>query len=110
MSITDAPVWQELGSCSDLALVALENGSGDDYDDLFFDCYEDDPVIAENTDNLCITCPVAKNCGLFGVETKSWGVWGGVYLKEGRPDRARNAHKTPETWQTLSEIHDWLKI
>lgn len=110
MLIDEIPVWQDLGSCSDLAKVALDNGRGDDYEDLFFDEYENDVVIAENTDNLCLTCPVAKQCGLYGVETKSWGVWGGVYLKDGKPDRARNAHKSAETWKTLRKMHGWLKV
>lgn len=105
--LTDENVtWQELGSCSGMAQSALE--SGEEYSDLFFDEYENDPVMAEQADNLCVTCPVAKQCGAFGRSTKSWGVWGGVYLKEGRVEASRNAHKSDEMWSRLRAIHAWL--
>ena len=77
--------------------------------DIFFDDYEQDVFVAENTDAMCISCPVARQCGLTGVRGKEWGVWGGVYLKDGKIDKARNAHKTDESWAALKDIHGWVK-
>lgn len=34
------------------------------------------------------TCPVRSPCLSFGIETKRWGVWGGVLLRNGQPGTA----------------------
>ena len=67
----------------------------------FFDNYENDLEIAKKVDGFCLGCPSMRECFNYGVSTESWGVWGGVYLIEGKIDGPRNYHKTP---------HDWKKI
>ena len=60
---------------------------------LFFDDYEEDKVVAEQADNMCLSCPVAKACLLDGEENNSYGVWGGLYLTSGKIDKNKNSHK-----------------
>jgi hypothetical protein len=72
---------------------------------LFYDKYEADINIAKSIDEACLACPVIKMCYKAGVEQNEYGVWGGVYLSSGSPDRARNVHKTPEIWKRLKKKH-----
>lgn len=65
---------------------------------IFFDKYEEDQSLAKSVDKACRSCPVNKNCFAWGVSQKEWGVWGGVYLKDGKIDKEFNAHKTKEDW------------
>jgi len=75
--------------------------------ELFFDKYEDDQSIAMDIDRLCLSCPVAKQCFEYGVQTESYGVWGGVFLNDGKLDNVRNSHKTQDIWQrVLSLVSD----
>jgi hypothetical protein len=73
---------------------------------IFFDKYEEDQAIAARIDSFCGECPVRRQCFAVGVSNKEWGVWGGVYLKEGNIDREFNQHKTKQswfdTWQSLT--------
>lgn len=78
-----------------------------DYDtNLFFDKYEEDIDLRPAIDNLCSTCPVARMCFAVGVSQKEWGVWGGIYLENGKPSREFNRHRTKgdwaNTWSTLT--------
>ena len=68
---------------------------------LFYDKYENDPKIAKNIDEACMSCPVVAMCYKSGVDNNEYGVWGGVYLNSGSIDKARNIHKTPEVWKKL---------
>jgi hypothetical protein len=68
---------------------------------LFFDKYEEDPELAKKIDNVCLSCPAIKYCFEKGTSDLSWGVWGGIYLVDGRPDSMRNAHKTSEVWNQI---------
>jgi len=88
--------WRELATCQgvDPAQVSGE-------DDIFFDGYEADEVIARQTDELCLSCPVARQCFAEGRSGKSDGVWGGVYLVNGKPNKNYNRHKTDEVWHSL---------
>lgn len=70
----------------------------------YFDFYEDDLELASNVDRMCVACPVIKECFASGVSTESWGVWGGVYLVDGKIDNPRNAHKTEEMWNRILEL------
>jgi hypothetical protein len=74
--------------------------------DIFFDKYEEDPSLAASIDELCRQCPVNTQCFAVGVSNKEWGVWGGVYLKEGNIDKEFNQHKSKqswfETWESLT--------
>lgn len=73
---------------------------------LFFDKYEDDPSLRKAVDKVCAECPVAKQCFAVGVSQKEWGVWGGIYLENGKISREFNRHRTKpewaETWQYLT--------
>ncbi len=86
--------WQEIASCSRIS-----------DPELFFGLYEEDEVIAVNVDNICLSCPVAQQRFEYGVENKSYGVWGGIYLSKGKIDDHRNSHKTEEIWEQLDRIH-----
>ena len=67
----------------------------------FFDDYESDPVFAKNVDDICKSCPVRAMCLREGIEGNDSGVWGGVYLINGRMDESRNSHKTEEDWAEI---------
>jgi len=73
---------------------------------LFFDKYEETSELASAVDNICKGCPINRQCFAVGVSNKEWGVWGGVYLKEGKIDREFNKHKEKldwfNTWQSLT--------
>lgn len=69
----------------------------------------EDAVIAKSVDDLCFSCPVQKACGVYGMQNKLEGVWGGMYLNtRGKPDRKRNEHKTEADWKHLGEVFDGL--
>lgn len=67
----------------------------------FYDDYESDPVFAKVMDGICASCPVRAICLREGVEGNEYGLWGGVYLSNGRPDPTRNAHKDEDAWQEI---------
>lgn len=76
-----------------------EDGLCRDYDtNLFFDKYEEDMDLRPAIDNLCSTCPVARICFAVGVSQKEWGVWGGIYIENGKPSREFNRHRTKDDW------------
>ena len=79
--------------------LALCQGSPRDW---FFEGYEDSNT-AKQVDSMCLSCPVMKSCGLMG-QAGEVGVWGGVYWNgQGKPDKNKNAHKTPEDWEKIYE-------
>lgn len=83
--------WQKLAACKNFPFA------------WFFDDYESDPEIAKAADQACLSCPVMKECAMAGMKGE-WGLWGGTYWNGGgKPDKLRNAHKTPEIWQQISE-------
>jgi hypothetical protein len=65
---------------------------------LFFDKYEEDEHLAKSVDKVCARCPVRKECFAWGISNKEWGVWGGIYLKDGKIDKEFNRHKEREDW------------
>lgn len=71
----------------------------------FYDDYEADTILAKTIDQVCMSCPVIKQCHQEGVKNKERGVRGAVYLNLGRPDKQHNAHKDPETWKKLKKLH-----
>lgn len=85
--------WSEMAMC-------LEQNPDD-----FFENYEEDLVIAKQVDSLCNTCPIQQTCFGIGATKKEWGVWGGVYLEDGKISDQFNAHKTREDWRSL-----WLRL
>jgi hypothetical protein len=90
----DSQDWKEEGDCRDFDT------------NLFFDKYEDNVELRPAIDNLCGGCPMARMCFAVGVSQKEWGVWGGIYIENGKISREINKHKTKEdwakTWQVLT--------
>lgn len=64
----------------------------------FFEKYEEDETFRPAIEKLCSGCPVRKQCFAVGITQKEWGVWGGVYLENGKISREFNRHKTKEQW------------
>ena len=85
--------WYHLAACKNMHI------------NWFYDDYENDKILAETTDQVCLNCPVAKQCYLDGVSYKEDGVRGGIYLNLGRVDKQNNSHKTKEVWARLKKIH-----
>lgn len=82
----DKHKWKQSASCHD-------------YDwNLFFDYYEENLPVRPAIDKLCSECPVARQCFAVGVSQKEWGVWGGVYLENGKISREFNSHKNKQSW------------
>lgn len=69
----------------------------------FFDNYENDKVVAASIDEMCLSCPVMRQCYRAGRSSKSYGVWGGVHLEAGKPSKSYNSHKTPEIVKEISK-------
>ena len=65
---------------------------------LFFEKYEDDASLRPAVDKICSQCPVAKECFAVGVSQKEWGVWGGIYIENGKISREFNRHRSKEDW------------
>lgn len=83
--------WQDLAVCSGVRT------------DLFYEGYESDEFNAKMVDEMCLSCPVVAACARRGVEGSEWGVWGGVFLVSGKPDKKKNSHKTKAVWDELRE-------
>jgi hypothetical protein len=76
-----------------------DGGSCRDYDtNLFFDKYEEELELRPAIDKLCSACPVMRQCFAVGVSQKEWGVWGGIYLENGKISREFNKHRSKEDW------------
>jgi hypothetical protein len=89
--------WKDKGSCFE-------------YDtNIFFEKYEDEIELRFAVDNLCSKCPVSKTCFAYGISGKEWGIWGGVYLEDGKISKEFNSHKDKSnwanTWQYLTIDH-----
>ncbi len=65
---------------------------------LFFDKYEEQQKIRYAIDNLCMSCPVQRDCLAVGVSRQEWGVWGGVFLENGKISKEMNSHKQNDDW------------
>lgn len=65
---------------------------------LFFDKYEEDLQLRPAIDELCSMCPVVRECFAVGVSKKGIGVWGGIYLDNGKISREFNNHRTKADW------------
>jgi hypothetical protein len=90
----DRHEWKDSASCKDFDV------------DLFFDKYEEDPNLRPAIYNLCAGCPVARQCFAVGISQKGYGVWGGVYIENGKISREFNRHRSKkdwaETWKLLT--------
>ena len=85
--------WYHLSACKNMEI------------NWFYDDYENDKILATTTDQVCMNCPVIKQCYADGVKMKEFGVRGGVYMNLGRIDKQNNSHKTKEVWARLKSIH-----
>lgn len=85
--------WYQLAACSGADI------------NMFYDTYETDKYTAVQVDEMCMHCPVIKQCYNEGVNNKERGVWGGIYMDLGRVDKEYNTHKTQEVWKRLKAIH-----
>jgi hypothetical protein len=76
-----------------------DDASCKDYDtNLFFEKYENDTDLRPAIDVLCSGCPVARTCFAVGISEKGWGVWGGVYMENGKISREFNKHRNKQQW------------
>ena len=85
--------WYHLAACTNMPI------------NWFYDNYESDKELAKQIDQTCLHCPVIKKCHSEGIKNKEKGVWGGVFMDLGRPDKQNNSHKEPETWKQLKKLH-----
>jgi Transcription factor WhiB len=85
--------WYHLAACKNMPI------------NWFYDDYEIDKELAKQVDQICMHCPVIKQCYLEGIKNKEKGVRGGVYMDLGRPDKQHNSHKTTEMWKQLKKFH-----
>jgi hypothetical protein len=78
--------WKDSASCKD-------------YDvNLFFDIYEEEESKRPAVSSICAGCPVARQCFAVGVSQKEWGVWGGIYIENGKISREFNRHRSKKDW------------
>jgi hypothetical protein len=66
--------------------------------ELFFDKYEEDLQLRPAIDALCAECPIARECFARGVSNKGTGVWGGIYIDNGKISREFNRHRSKQQW------------
>lgn len=84
--------WQDLALCRGMDT------------NMFYEGYDDEQE-SHIVDEICLSCPVMKQCLQQGIENSEYGVWGSVYLVSGKKDDNKNKYKSPET---LKRIHDRL--
>lgn len=88
--------WRQQARCSGLDV------------NLFFEKYEESTEIAKAIDDICLQCPVMKECFNYATQMKepykAHGVFGGVYFTDGEISKSRNAHKTQEVWEEILEV------
>ena len=80
--------WKDEAACLDMEL------------EDFFDKYEEDLEVRKEIDSVCSSCPVARQCFAVAVTNKGWGVWGGIYLENGKISREFNRHRSKADWAT----------
>jgi hypothetical protein len=98
--------WQDLAACKNLAIRYVDEDGQEQVFDPLFENYENDSepyVVRTSMDEVCFTCPVQKICYDYGVHNKETGVYGGLFLTNGRVDKQRNNHKNPEAWKRVHE-------
>lgn len=85
--------WYHIAACNNMPI------------NWFYDEYETDKELAKQIDQVCLHCPVIKQCHSEGVANKEKGVWGGIFMDLGRIDKQANAHKEQETLKQLKRLH-----
>jgi hypothetical protein len=98
--------WKDLGYCvipKTEAPDVIEKRAN-----MWFDTYEENVVVAEQVDEICLSCPVITQCLRDGIENKEIGVFGGIYLENGKISKTHNSHKTTARWKELEKKHGKL--
>lgn len=85
--------WEDYASCKGMPPRFFHKDDND------VENYEEDIQVAVITDEICLSCPVIKQCLEKGMSGGEWGCWGGVYLSAGKIDKTRNSHKSKEVWK-----------
>jgi hypothetical protein len=81
--------WQDLALCANMPV------------SFFYDLYESDREVAKATDQVCLRCPVIRECFFAGANGEH-GVWGGFYWNgSGEADTNKNSHKTEEVKEEI---------
>ena len=71
--------------------------------EMWFDAYESDQEVAKAVEEVCLSCPVIKDCFFEGAAGQI-GVWGGVYWNgSGKVDKSKNSHKSEEVWNRIQK-------
>ena len=92
--MADKHKWKDLSNCLDYEV------------NIFFDRYEEEEQSRRAVEELCGSCPVARQCFAVGISQKEWGIWGGIYLENGKISREFGKHRSKtqwaETWKNLT--------
>lgn len=83
--------WRDLGICSNSDFQISD----------FFEKYEESAEHARLIDELCLACPVMRQCALEAQQNKEIGTRGAIYWDAGSPSDSKNSHKTPEVWKRI---------
>jgi hypothetical protein len=98
----EVSVMEFIGGARLQPAYAPDLGRGDDWRDNAA-CLDTDPTLFDPIDDeskglrgrlriaraktvFCDSCPVAADCLADGIEKKTWGLRGGVYLENGKPN------------------------
>lgn len=79
--------WRDLAACQGMAQPRDKNPDTNPdgkATDLFFDTYEEDEESRFYTEAVCASCPVRENCLMEALDKRYSGLWGGVWLDNGR--------------------------
>lgn len=71
---------------------------------LFFDKYEEDLELRPQIDEFCSECPLVRHCFAVGVSQKEWGVWGGIFLENGKISKDTNKHRSKQDWANMWKV------
>ncbi len=87
----DRLAWQDLAACRR-------------DDPKYFDkYYQDNPVVRPMVDEICINCPVIKECFTSAARNKESFLWAATWLDNGQPVSEMSDHQTKEFKQRLRE-------
>ena len=83
--------WQDLAYCKTI-------------DPKYFDrYYQDSPHLRPVVDDMCMSCPVLKECGIAAVTNRESYVWAATFFDNGVPVPEMNDHKTEDFKRRLRE-------
>ena len=82
----DKHSWKEDAACKDMDT------------NVFFDIYEENEDVRPAVEKICFSCPVMRQCFAVGISQKQTGVWGSIYLDNGKISREFNRHRSKKDW------------